>query len=124
MKASAPMLILIVAGALAGCREPAPAEHLRVADADIARGRDLVQRLGCGVCHVVPRVPGASGIVGPSLQQFGARAMIAGTLPNRPGTLAQFLRDAPSLVPTTAMPDFPLDERDARDVAAFLYSLR
>ena len=50
--------------------------------------------------------------------------MIAGRLPNRPDVLAHFVRRAPELVPGTTMPAMPLSEKEARDVAAYLYTLR
>jgi cytochrome c1 len=37
--------------------------------------------------------------------------------------LAAFVRDAPSLVPGTAMPAMPLTEAEARDVAAYLMAI-
>ncbi|MNW10173.1 hypothetical protein D3C71_2073330 [compost metagenome] len=49
--------------------------------------------------------------------------MIAGRLPNQPDMMTQFVRDAPSLLPDTGMPAMPLTEAEARDVAAYLYSL-
>jgi cytochrome c1 len=61
--------------------------------------------------------------VGPSLEGFADRGLIAGRLPNRPDMLARFVRDAPSLVPGTAMPAIPMTDRDAADIAAWLGSL-
>ena len=49
--------------------------------------------------------------------------MIAGRLPNQPDMMTRFVRDAPSLLPDTGMPAMPLTEAEARDVAAYLYSL-
>ena len=117
-------LLLAGASLLAGCRNSGAPAHLHVADGDAERGRMVVGRIGCGVCHAIPNVKGARGRVGPSLEAFGSRAFIAGRMPNRPGTLVQFVRNAPSLEPGTAMPELPLDDQEARDVAAFLYTLR
>lgn len=80
--------------------------------------------MACGVCHVVPGATGARGRVGPSLAGFGRRTFIAGVVPNRPDVLARFVQNAPSLVPNTAMPPLPINQSEARDVAAFLYTLR
>ena len=49
------------------------------------------------------------------------RALIAGRLPNRPDVLAAYIRDAPSLVPSSGMPAMPVSETEARDIAAYLY---
>jgi cytochrome c1 len=43
---------------------------------------------------------------------------------NDPAVLAQWVRDAPSLAPHTAMPTLPINEAEARDVAAYLQGLR
>ena len=105
--------------------DPLPASR-RVVGGDPAVGRILVAepRYGCGACHAIPEVPGARGVVGPPLEGFGARAFLAGQIPNRPGTLVAFLVDPPRLVPRTAMPAVGLDAEEARHVAAWLYTLR
>lgn len=92
-------------------------------DRAIARGRQAAERLGCGACHAMPGIAWPQGKVGPSLGGFGERTMIAGRLPNRPEALALFVRDAPALVPGTAMPAVPMRAEDARDIAAWLQSL-
>lgn len=79
---------------------------------------------GCTACHAFPDVDWPRGRLGPSLENFGPQGLIAGQLPNQPGVLMQFVRDAPALVPGTAMPAFPLSDRDARDVTAYLLQLR
>lgn len=91
---------------------------------DPKTGAAVIADIGCGVCHVIPGIPGARGTVGPPLAGFAGRAYIAGTIPNRPELLVQWVRDAPSLAPDTAMPDLPLTDRQALDVAAYLYTLR
>ncbi len=108
---------------LVGCGDAQPPNHLRIADADPERGRDLVQALGCGACHTIPRVPAARGVVGPPLIDFAQRTIVAGHLPNVPRNLVPFLIDPPALLPDTAMPSLGLQAAAARDVAAFLYSL-
>jgi mono/diheme cytochrome c family protein len=50
---------------------PAPTGP-RLATATTAEG--LITELGCGVCHVIPGVEGATGQVGPDLTGLGARA--------------------------------------------------
>jgi cytochrome c1 len=92
--------------------------------AAIARGEAAAVRLGCGACHVLPGIEWPRGRVGPDLAGFGRRATIAGSVPNRPATLARFVRDAPRFVPEGAMPAVPMSDREARDLAAWLQSLR
>ena len=107
---------------LTGCGEPATDQETRVGD--VAAGRTVVATLDCGVCHDIPGIAGADWIVGPPLAGFGRRTLIAGLLPNEPDLLAQWVRDAPSLVPNTGMPDLPISDAEAANVAAFLYTLR
>jgi cytochrome c1 len=94
-----------------------------IPDADLTRGRRAIAELECGACHVVPGVPGAWGRVGPTLAGFKSSVYIAGQHPNVPDVLVRFIRDAPSLAPDTAMPAIEMSDRQARDIAAYLYSL-
>jgi cytochrome c1 len=105
-----------------GCAE-AVVQRQPMADADPGRGRRTIERLACGACHVIPGVAWPRGRVGPSLDGFGARALIAGRFPNKPEILARWVRDAPSLAPHTGMPAIPMTDQEARDVAAYLYAL-
>jgi cytochrome c len=54
---------------------------------------------------------------------FGRRSYIAGHLPNRPDTLAQWIVAPAALVPGTAMPAMGVSPQDARDMAAYLLAL-
>jgi mono/diheme cytochrome c family protein len=114
-------LWLALAGS--GCENESSTE-LRVVGGDPQAGRRIILDVGCGACHHIPGIAGALGIVGPSLNQFGRHALIAGVIPNRPTELVLWVREAPALVPDTAMPSMPITESQARDVAAFLYTLR
>ena len=119
---ASPLLGLALAG-LAACDGP-PDRTPTVGDADTQRGRRLVVDMGCAACHTFPDVKWPRGGLGPSLENFGHQGLIAGRLPNQPGVLMQFVRNAPSLVPGTAMPAFPMSDQDARDVAAYLLQLK
>jgi cytochrome c2 len=118
---------VVVSGiALAGCDlSSAPLENKRIAEGDPARGRAIVASgvHGCTACHDVPGIRMPKGIVGPRLDDIRRRSFIAGTLPNRPDVLISFLENPPALVPGTGMPNVSLTPQDARDIAAFLYSL-
>jgi cytochrome c1 len=109
---------------ISACDETQEAIDKRVADARPAAGKAIIFRVGCGVCHIIPGIPGANGTVGPSLESFAERNLIGGVVPNRPELLAQWVRDAPSLIEETGMPDLPITEEEARNVAEYLYTLR
>jgi cytochrome c2 len=116
-------VMLVLAGAgLAGCDGP-PDRTPTLGEADPQRGLRLVVEHGCTACHAFPGVQWPRGRLGPSLEGFGRQGLIAGQLPNQPGVLMRFVRDAPSLVPGTAMPAFPMSDQDARDVTAYLLRL-
>ncbi|HEV2603226.1 MAG TPA: c-type cytochrome [Microvirga sp.] len=91
---------------------------------DPDRGRELAQRYGCAGCHTIPGVPRAQGKVGPSLEGFAARVYIAGITTNTPDSLIQWIQNPRSLDPKTAMPITGISSREARHVAAYLYTLR
>ena len=96
----------------------------QLAGADPERGRVIAERLACAACHEIPDVDWPQGRVGGSLKGFADRPLIAGRFPNQPDVLVRWLTNAPSLAPDTAMPAQPLTPAEARDVAAFLYTLR
>lgn len=91
---------------------------------DAGHGKELMIQYDCGSCHSVPGIRGAEGLVGPPLILFGRRTYIAGELPNTPDNLVKWIRDPQSVEPGTAMPKLGLSEEQARDVAAYLYTLR
>jgi len=91
---------------------------------DAARGERLITQLGCGTCHVVPGVPSAQGNVGPPLTRMGGRIYIAGVLSNTPDHMIEWLRFPQRVVPNNGMPDLGINEADARDLAAFIATLK
>jgi len=109
--------------ALGACGEGV-ADRQPMAGADPGRGREIIARLGCASCHVIPGVEWPKGRVGPSLQGFASRSLIAGLYANEPDILVEFVRNAPAYAPAAGMPPMPLTEPEARDVAAYLYTLR
>lgn len=117
--------LLVVLGSLTGNCSPIDArDRSELMIGDASAGRLIAERVGCAVCHTIPGVRGPAGRLGPSLHRFADRAFIAGVAANTPDALAQFVRNAPSVDNDTAMPEMPLTDREARDIAAFLYSLR
>lgn len=116
-------LLLVVAALHLGCTHEGGYEP-KVPDGNAERGRRAIAALECGACHEIPGVPGAWGHVGPPLAAYSGNVYIAGKHPNRPEVLIRFVRDAPSLAPDTAMPAIAMSEAQARDIAAYLYSLK
>jgi len=110
----------LAALALSGCEG---ARQDRIAGNPQA-GAVVIARQACGSCHVIPGIEEADGMVGPSLEHFGGRQMVAGPLANTPANLFRFLKNPQAVVPGTYMPDEGLSDRQVRDVAAYLYTLR
>jgi cytochrome c2 len=91
---------------------------------DAAHGSRLVDTEACGSCHVIPGHATGNGMAGPPLAGFAQRTVIAGVLPNTPDNLEFWLQQAQAVVPRNGMPDMNLNRQEARDVAAYLYTLR
>ena len=116
--AIAAAIVLVV---LAGCSRGSAADP---AATDPERGRTAVMAYGCGACHEIHGVPGARGRVGPPLTGVADRVFIAGYLPNEPETMVRWIMQPQAYRQPTAMPNMGVTERDARDITAYLYSLR
>jgi cytochrome c1 len=113
---------IVALSLLGGCRQ-----HARTADptgANPRHGASVIAQAGCGACHNVPGVPGARGRVGPPLDHIGTQTILAGTLPNTPANMLTWIRTPQAVRPGDAMPNMELTEHDARDVAAYLSTLR
>jgi cytochrome c oxidase subunit 2 len=94
--------------------------------ADVQAGAALIQRKGCGGCHVAPGVPGAAGQVGPSLAGVASRTRIAGgAVPNTgPDDLKQWIMNPPAVKPATTMPNLGLTDDEATKIVAYLETLK
>jgi cytochrome c2 len=91
---------------------------------DVRRGADLVKQYQCGACHDIPGISGADGNVGPPLHRVGTRTFIAGYIQNSPDNMAAWIEDPQRALPGNAMPRMGIPQKDARDIAAFLYTLK
>jgi cytochrome c1 len=109
-----------VGAALSACSAPSTPQVF----GNPSRGRITIIRESCGSCHDIPGVQAADGAAGPPLGGFASRTTVAGMLPNTPQNLALWLKSPQAIVPGNAMPDMGLTDRQAADVAAFLYTLR
>ena len=90
---------------------------------NVRRGRALVTLFGCPSCHMIPDAT-PRGMVGPPLTSIGRRSYIAGRFPNDEIWMTLWLENPQALKPGTVMPNLKVGERDARDMAAYLTTLR
>jgi cytochrome c1 len=88
------------------------------------RAAALVGKYGCGGCHVIPGINGASGQVGPNLTGEAAQVYVGGVLTNSAENLTRWIVSPKAIDPMSAMPTTGITEDQARDVTAYLYSLR
>ncbi len=96
---------------------------VRLAGGSARRGAQIILEVGCDACHVIPGIPTATSYAGPPLTAWAQRRFIAGSLPNDFQNLVLWLLDPQAIEPGTAMPDVGLTEQEARDVAAYLFTL-
>ncbi|WP_406857745.1 c-type cytochrome [Alsobacter sp. KACC 23698] len=93
-------------------------------DGAVERGRTALRQYACATCHVIPGIRSAESQVGPPLDGVGERLYLAGVLWNTPDNLAAWVRNPQRIKPETAMPDLGVSESDARDMVAYLQTLR
>jgi cytochrome c len=102
------------------CSAPPPAAP----PAATAAPQLLFMQAGCGGCHTLAGVPGASGVAGPNLTNISLRPTLAGdSIPNTPEALERWLLDPSSLKPDARMPSVGLTQQEARELALFLVRL-
>lgn len=101
-----------------GASAPVPA-------GDTARGAQLAAQYGCNVCHIIPGVEGPQGSLGPSLAGLGSRPAISmGAVQNTPANLVQFIQNPASLNPQSSMPPIAIPDDEAKDLVAYLLTLK
>lgn len=117
------LIVSLLAMAIAACAESKAAGPDNFTG-DAGRGADLVRHYQCGACHDIPGIAGANGNVGPPLHRIGTRTYIAGFIQNSPDNMADWIENPQRALPGNAMPTIGIPQKDARDIAAFLYTLK
>jgi cytochrome c len=113
-------LIPLLCLALAACGEA----QRPVLEGDPERGKLLLRQFGCGACHTIPGVADARGKLGPPLDGVARRVYLGGVLPNSPQNMAAWIGAPQKFDPPTAMPNLQVAPEHARDMVAYLYTLR
>jgi mono/diheme cytochrome c family protein len=91
---------------------------------DPKRGKVALEQYACLTCHSIPGVVGEHAPVGPPLDRVATREYLAGVMRNSPDNMVRWLRAPQEIHPRTTMPDLRVSERDARDMTAYLYTLK
>jgi len=111
------MMLLVLL--LAACKR-----ETSVKNGDPAHGKQLAGQYGCGACHVIPGIDGATGMVGPSLEHMAVRHTLAGKFPNTPDVMAKWLQNPQAMDPNNTMPNLGITVADARDITAYVNTLK
>lgn len=112
---------LAVAAMLGACRIPSTSDS--IPGGNPRQGKAEIVAFGCSSCHTIPDIAQAYGMVGPPLNHFASRAYIAGQVPHTGEWLIKWIMAPQSIEPGTAMPNLGVTDRQARDMAAYLYTL-
>src|SRR5437763_711746 len=120
------IVIIITAASLtiSGCSDRKQSAAAQTTGGDVSRGEHLLYSYNCGSCHRIPGAAEAKGTVGPPLSGFANRNYIAGSLVNTPGNLVLWIEDPKLVEAETAMPKLGVTTEQAKDIAAYLYTLR
>ena len=126
MKPVAAASLLVTALSLAGCGASGRSQEdaALLTGGEPANGPAAIGRYGCGSCHTIPHVKGATGLIGPPLAGIASRAYLAGRLPNSPDNMVRWIQHPQHIEKGNVMPEMGVTDADARDITAFLYTLR
>jgi cytochrome c oxidase assembly factor CtaG/cytochrome c2 len=117
------LVIWIGSAALLSACNDARATAVALTGGNPENGQAAIRRHGCWTCHNIPGIAGANGVVGPPLDGIANRAYVAGRA-NNPEQMMNWIRRPQSVRTPTPMPDTGVNEREARDIAAYLYTLQ
>jgi cytochrome c len=116
--------VCLVASFAAACRPSGPSEASMITGGDVERGRTAIGKYGCAACHTIPGIAGATATVGPPLERIAVRTYLGGHLTNSPGNMIRWIQKPQEVDPNNAMPNMGVTDQDAKDIAAYLYTLR
>jgi cytochrome c2 len=116
-----PVMTLLALVALSGCTKTPPSSE-PLSGGNPRLGQQLIARYGCAACHQIKGVANADSRVGPSLKEIRDSSYVGGVLPNSADNLIKWIMHPRAVSPNTAMPELGVTQREARDMAAYLYS--
>jgi putative membrane protein len=119
------LVVSAVAIGVAGCgNRDIYKDAVAMTGGDPDRGAEALSSYGCVTCHTIPGIREARGLVGPPLTNIASRVYLAGRLSNTPDNIEKWIQHPRAVDDKTAMPDTGVTDSDARDIAAYLYTLR
>jgi cytochrome c2 len=117
-------IILAAAIVASACGNRVVTDAEMLTGGSVSRGRTAIGKYGCAACHTIPGITGATATVGPPLTQIAVRQYLGGHLVNTPDNMMKWLQHPQQIDPKVAMPEMGVTHQDARDIAAYLYTLR
>src|SRR5436190_9686334 len=118
-------MVLAFGVAASGCTSSsAVREAESMTGGSVARGKPAIGMYGCAACHTIPGVERPTATVGPPLTRVAVRQYLGGHLTNSPANMIKWIQHPQAIDPKNAMPELGVTDQDARDIAAFLYTLR
>jgi cytochrome c oxidase subunit 2 len=123
----AKMALVVVADPpahLAGWRAANRARAPAPVSPDQQRGRDIVEKGPCAMCHTITGTL-AGGRIAPDLTHIASRSTLgAGSIPNMHGYLAGWVSDPQAIKPGNRMPPPGLSGEELQAVLAYLETLK
>jgi len=116
--------VLVIAACVACNRPNTRRDAMQLTGGDPDRGMSAIGRYGCGACHTIPGIRGANALVGPPLTRIARRSYLAGEIQNTPSNMVEWIQHPRKIEKGTVMPEMGVTDSDARDIAAYLYTLR
>lgn len=86
-----------------------------------SQGPGSIIKYGCFSCHAISGIRRANGRVGPKLHEIKEQMYVGGVLANSPDNMIKWIRYPQRFSQETAMPELGVSDRDARDIAAYLF---
>jgi cytochrome c1 len=120
-------VVLAACAAATACnygREDRQAAARTLTGGEPDRGKAAIAKYGCGGCHTIPGVDGAAATVGPPLSNIAVRQTLGGHLSNTPDNMKLWIQKPQQVDPKNVMPDMGVTDQDARDIVAYLYTLK
>jgi cytochrome c len=114
----------LCAAAACGGRGSATEQAQQATGGDPKKGVEAIGKYGCGACHTIPGIKDANATIGPPLDNIASRQILGGHLPNTPANMVRWIQDPQKIDPKNAMPKLNVTDDDARNIVAYLYTLK
>jgi cytochrome c1 len=124
---AAAAVVFALACGLSACRDRRQSvfdQARTLTGGDPGKGMIAIDKYGCAGCHTIPGVAGADATVGPPLTNIASRSVLGGHLTNTPDNMMLWIKHPQQIDPKNVMPDMGVTDQDARDITAYLYTLR